>query len=203
MLRGLCRSGSVACVIVGWVAVLATSAAGEPGDAPSFRERLRRVAEAALERRCLTPAVDGVFRQAIDAGVFQSALGTAFELTGVTARDRRIDLTVAKPASAPHTVTLALEPIVGRTPEGRGGAFVFYLPPGTDAESSRVLLVLAGALAERIPASALAPCRDQKDAVSTREVALLSAALAMLVVVVALLCDFWMLKHAAAARDGR
>jgi hypothetical protein len=195
---GARRTAHLAFAVVGCVALIGSAAAGGPGEAPGLRERARRLAEAALQHRCLTPAIDGVFGQAIESGAFHAALGTTFRITGASSRDRRIDLTVAKIGAPAQTVTLAIERIAGRSPDGRAGDFVFYLQPGADVETSRVLLEIARVLAERIPDSALAPCRNRENAFSTRAVAVSSAGLAVLVVVVALVVGLWTLDHAAA-----
>ena len=184
--RGGQRTAGLAFVVAWCLALTSTGAAGHPETAPSLRDRLRRLAEASLEDRCLTPAIDGVFTQAMESGAFRVALGRSFAITDVSSRDRRIELTVAKSGGRANTVTLALERIVGRTPDGRAGEFVFYVQPDADAESSGVLLELARVLAGRVPATAFAPCGGRDEAVGTRAVALLSAAVEVLVVIVAL-----------------
>ena len=160
---------------------------------PSLRDRVRHLAEATLESRCLTPEIDGVFNQAVQGGALRAALGSSFAMTDVSASDRRIELTVAKPGGPTRTVTLALGRVVGRTPDGEAGGFVFYLQPGADAEASRVLLGVARVLAERVPDTAFAPCRSREEAFGSRAVALLSAAVAVLVVIVVLTFGFWTL----------
>jgi hypothetical protein len=180
---------------------MSNAAAGNERPSPSLHDRLRHLAEATLEYRCLTPAIDGVFNQAVESGAFRAALGTTFTITDASSRDGRIELTVAKPGGRAHTVTLALDRIVGRTPDGRAGEFVFYLQPGADAGSSDTLLELARVLAERIPDTALVPCRSRGEGFGTRAVALLSAALAMVVVIAALLFGFRKLRQPGAGHS--
>lgn len=186
---------SVALVVAGCLAVMGGAAAGNDGQSPSLRDRMRRLAEATLEHRCLTPAMDAVFNHAVASGAFRAALGTAFTITDASSRGGRIELTVAKRGGRAHTVTLALERIAGRTPDGRAGPFVFYVQPGTDANSSRVLLDVGRVLAERTPDTAFAPCGSREEGVSTRLVALLSAALEVVVVVLALAFGLWKLRR--------
>jgi hypothetical protein len=183
-----------------FLALLRSVAAGSQDPSPSLRDRVRRLAEASLESRCLTPAIGAVFNQAVESGALRAALGSSFTITDVSASDRRIELTVAKSGGAGHTVTLALGRIVGRAPDGQAGDFVFYLQPGADAESSGVLLGLGRVLAERVPESAFAPCRSREEAFGSRAVALWSAALAVLVVIVALTFGFWTLDHRTTAQ---
>lgn len=184
-------------LVVGCLAFASGVATGDQTNPPSLRERVRRLAESTLAHRCLTPAIDGVFNQTVQSGAFRPALGTTFSLTDVSARDGSIDLTIAKPGRGAHAVTLALERVVGRRPDGRAGNFLFYLQAGGEAESSGVLLELARVLAERIPDTALAPCQSRADAFATRTVALLGATFAVLAVVAALLLGFRKLGRAA------
>ncbi len=197
--RGARRTARCAFVVAGCLALIANPAAARQGESPSLRDRVRRLAAGTLEHRCFTPAIDGVFRQAVQSGAFQAALGTTFRIIEASSRDGRIGVTVATPGGPAHTVTLATERIVGRTPDDRVGDLLFYLQPGADAVSSGVLLDIARVLAERIPDTALAPCRSREEGFGTRAAALLNATVAVLVVVAALLFGFRKLRHAGAA----
>lgn len=197
--RGARRTACCAFIVAGCLGLIGDPAAARQEESPSLRDRVRHLAEATLEHRCFTPAVDGVFNQAVQNGAFQAALGTTFRIIEASSRDGRIGLAVAKPGGPAHTVTLATERIVGRTPNDRVGDLLFYLQPDTDAESSSVLLDIARALAERIPDTALAPCRSREEGFGTRAAALLNAAVAVLIVVAALLFGFRKLRHAGIA----
>jgi hypothetical protein len=197
--RGARRTACCAFVVTGCLALIGNPAAASQRESPSLRDRVRRLAEGTLDHRCFTPAIDGVFNQAVQNGAFQTALGTTFRIIDASSRDGRIGLTVAKPGGRAHTVTLATERIVGETPDDRAGDFLFYLQAEADAESSSVLLELARVLAERIPDTALVPCRSREEDFGTRAAALLSAAVAVLIVVAALLFGFRKLRHSVAA----
>jgi hypothetical protein len=197
--RGSRRISCCALVVAGFVTMISNRAAADQPDSPSLRDRVRRVAEGALDHRCFTPAIDAVFNEAARSGAFQVALGTTFKITEVGSRDDRIEVTIAKPGGPAHTVVLGAERIVGRALDDRTGSFFLYVEPGTDTNSSSVLLALARALAERIPDTALVPCRSREEGFDTLAATLVSAVVAVLIVLAALVVGFRKLRSAVAA----
>ena len=200
--RGARRTACCAFVVAGCLALIGNPAAASQGRSaiaprprtpPGGRDARASLLHASHRRR-LQPGSRKTARS-------RRALGRRSGSSEVSARDERIGLTVAKPGGRAHTVTLAAR-ADRRQSAGRSRRRLRPLSPAAaaDAESSSVLLdARPESWRSAIPDTALVPCRSREEGFGTRAVALLSAAVAVLVVVAALLFGLRKLRYVGAA----
>lgn len=172
---------------------------GSPNANAPVAQALRGVVERLVAQQCITPAVNEVFNGLVTADAFKPALGSAFTLTGGSARDDRIDLEIQDAQHQSHRVTLALGDVTGMQRAGSGRRFRFYLPsqepPG--AAAAEALLAAASVLDGAIPDSAFASCGNKQASDASKVRALASGAAQALAVVAALVYGLLVLRPAA------